>query len=187
MDANKKVAQELVKIIGGNPQIFTYYDEAEAKNVDIFCSKNVPQEGLQSCASIGLNNSDINLVNGERQLRVEILGACDIRIDCFENILCTVAFEIMDAHECYPGYIVENVIPLYIPDSDMKHVLLVTPFVWENAKTIVLDDRYITWLQIVPISENEYRYAMLNGVNELIDLFEEKDIDIYDIYRESVV
>lgn len=40
MDTNKKVAHELVKIIGGNPQIFRYYDEAEAKYVDIFCSKN---------------------------------------------------------------------------------------------------------------------------------------------------
>lgn len=187
MDTNKRVAQELVKIIGGNPQIFRYYDEAEVKYVDIFCSKNVPQKGLQSCATIGLNNSDINLVNGERELRVEILGACDIRIDCFENILTTVAFEIMDRHKCYPGYIIENVIPLYIPDSDMKHLLLVTPFVWENTETIVLDDRFITWLQIVPISENEYRHAMLNGVNELVDLFEEKNIDIFDIYRESVV
>lgn len=187
MDTNKRVAQELVKIIGGNPQIFRYYDEAEVKYVDIFCSKNVSQKGLQSCATIGLNNSDINLVNGERELRVEILGACDIRIDCFENILTTVAFEIMDAHKCYPGYIVENVIPLYIPDSDMKHLLLVTPFVWENTETIVLDDRFIAWLQIIPISENEYRYAILNGVNELENLLEEKDIDVFDIYRESVV
>lgn len=187
MDTNKRVAQELVKIIGGNSQIFRYYDEAEAKYVDIFCSKNVPQKGLQSCATIGLNNSDINLINGERELRVEILGACDIRIESFQSVIAAVALDIMDLHKCYPGYIIENVINTYIPDSDMKHVLLICPFVWEKAETIVLDDRYIAWLQIIPISESEYKYAIKNSVNELENLLEEKDIDVFDIYRESVI
>lgn len=69
----------------------------------------------------------------------------------------------------------------------MKHVLLICPSVWEKAETIVLDDRYIAWLQIIPISESEYKYAIKNSVNELENLLEEKDIDVFDIYRESVI
>ncbi len=39
----------------------------------------------------------------------------------------------------------------------------------------------------VPISEEEHKYACKNGIEALETLFEEKDIDIYNLYRESVI
>lgn len=187
MEVYEIIAKRISQIFGKkNPKIYRYRDE-ENKTIHVFTSKNVPQKGIQSYATVGLFSTDINLIYEERELRVEILGACDIRIESFQSVIAAVALDIMDLHKCYPGYIIENVINTYIPDSDMKHVLLICPFVWEKAETIVLDDRYIAWLQIIPISESEYKYAIKNSVNELENLLEEKDIDVFDIYRESVV
>ena len=187
MDINKIVAQNELKILGGTPRIRRFWDETNKKSIDIYKSINVPQQGIQSCGSIGLNQTDIGLESNNKDLRVEILGASDISVENFENIMATVAFEIMDSGKCYPGNIIENVIPLYIPDCDMKHILLHEPFLWEKAQSIALEDVYIAWLMVVPISDAEYNYAKENGIDSLEEVFEEKQIDVYNIYRESVI
>lgn len=39
----------------------------------------------------------------------------------------------------------------------------------------------------VPISDREMAYADTRGLDALEDLFEENEIDVYDLYRESVI
>lgn len=118
---------------------------------------------------------------------MEILGASDVLIDKFENIIAAIAFDIMDTRKCYPGYIAENVINQYIEDGDMKHVLLTDPFIWENAKSISIDHICVAWLMVVPISEREYEHAQTKSVKALEKLYKEKEIDIYNLYRKSVI
>lgn len=69
----------------------------------------------------------------------------------------------------------------------MKHILLTTPFLWENLINIETDQKVVTWLSLVPISEAELEYLDDNGSDALESLFEENSIDIFDIYRESVL
>ena len=59
MDINKIVAQNELKILGGTPRIRRFWDETNKKSIDIYKSINVPQQGIQSCGSIGLNQTDI--------------------------------------------------------------------------------------------------------------------------------
>lgn len=187
MEINKVVAQQELYILGGKPKVNRYWDYLEDKNVDIMKCMDVPQKGVQSCATIGLNNTDIGLKNGEKKLRVEILGASDVLIENFENIVASVVFHIMDSHKCYPGYIVENIISQYIPESDMKHILLTDPFLWQNTESLLKEDICVAWLMMVPISESEYWYAKKSGVEKLEKVFEEKEIDIYNIHRKTVI
>ena len=69
----------------------------------------------------------------------------------------------------------------------MKHILLTDPFLWDDAKSFQHDNILIAWLMAVPISETELLYANNYGVGALEELFDEKDIDIFDLYREPVV
>ena len=187
MEMNKVIAQEELKMFGGTPEVFRYWNDLKDKHIDVLRCIDVPQKGIQSCASIGLNEIDVGLTSGEGELRVEILGACNVLMAKFENIVASVAFAIMDSHKCFPGYMVENVIEQYIQDCDMKHILLVNPFLWKNVESIFVNDLCVSWLMIVPVSEAEYNYAGKNGIEKLENLFVEKQIDIYNIYRESII
>ena len=42
-------------------------------------------------------------------------------------------------------------------------------------------------LAFVPISEKELKYAQRNGADALEAVFEKRQADIYDLYRESLV
>lgn len=183
---NKKIAQSEVDFFGGSPEVYRYYDEKEDKSIDVLCCYNVPQLGVQSCATIGLNATNIGLVNGGKSLRVELLGASDCKNEYWKNIMATTAFEVMDSKKCFPGYIVEDVVNQYISGSKMKHVLLTNPFLWEEVSSLDLDEIHVAWLMMVPISDKELKYAQKYGVDALETLFEKKQIDIYDIYRKSV-
>lgn len=187
MNTNQKVAKAELRFLGGTPKVGRYTNENGEKTIDIFQSINVPQDGVQSCATIGLNSIDLGLVSNSHNLRVEIVGASDIAIENLGNIMASIAFEIMQSRKCFPGYIITNVIQSYIPNSEMQHVLLTDPFLWEEAKCIVDNDLVIVWLMMVPISDKEYQYAKENGVEELEKIFEAENIDIYNFHRESVI
>lgn len=189
METNMIVARRLREFVNSpqRPPVGRFWDEPEQKSIDVFKGEDVPQKGVQVCATIGLNNTDIGLVFGGLPLRVELIGACDIRIKTFQNMIATAAFKVMDSHRCFPGYIITDVISKYIHDSDMKHFLLRDPFLWEDAESITANGVHIAWLMTVPISDKEFEYACDNGSDALGTIFVQKDIDVYDIYRRSVI
>lgn len=187
MELNKIVAKTELEFIGGEPKVTEFLNQTDQKKIDILKCVNASWEGVQTCATIGLNSVDIGLISNGSKLRVEVLGVSDVSVNCFENILATTAFEIMDSQECFPGHVVQSVVREYLPDCEMQHILLTDPFLWEGAKSIVVGDICVAWLLMVPISDQEFKYAQENGVDALEALLEEKSVDVCDIYRESVV
>ena len=187
MEELRRIAQEEKKIIGGKPTVYRYWDSGNIKFVDLYMADDRPDEGVKTCAAIGLSKTDIQLESDNKDLRIELVGACDNSIEFFPNIIATTAFEIMDKGESCYGDIIDNVISEYVKDSEMAHAYLMSPFLWEDLDTIEFPDKWVTWLLVVPISEKEKKYAIRNGYDALEDLFVEKQIDIYDIHRTSVV
>jgi hypothetical protein len=187
MDKNKIIAQEILKAIGGDPIIKRHWDTTNKKHVDIYCSDNQPYHGITSCATIGLSDIEIGLSSQNKKLRIEIVGACSSEKEELPNILSTVAFEIMDKNECHYGYILQRVVELYYPNIEMKHIYLLSPFLWEELKTIELENMNIAWLLMIPISDDEKNYAQKNGVEALEVLFEKANIDIFNLNRSSVI
>jgi hypothetical protein len=61
------------------------------------------------------------------------------------------------------------------------------PFLWDGFKTLEIENKSIAWLLIIPISEKEKEYANVNGWEALEDKFEEFNIDIFNLYRRSVI
>lgn len=187
MKKKKLLVKHLLNNIGGAPRIYQYVDNRGISKIDIFISKNHPYPKIDTYSTLGLSEYDIDFLSENRTLRVELLGASYSCFDKFANIISSCSFNIInDNFLCLPGVIYPNIIDKYYPDSNMKHILFTYPFLW-NIDDISDSNRIITWLMIIPISDQEFSFVRKNNFELLEDLFEKKQIDIFDLYRNSVL
>lgn len=185
----KEIAKHLSDLNGGRPRMSRFYDDKKESIIDIVIMDNKPNEYETTFATIGLNNYDIGYSVEDKPLRVEFIGACIDEYVLFGNILSTCAFNIINSgYSCSPGTIYPEVIKMYYPELNMKHVMFVSPFLWdENLTPFDFEDKHVSWLQAIPISEEEYVYVEKNGSEALEDLLEESEVDILDLNRPSVI
>lgn len=181
------VARHINNLVGGTPEFSRYDDKNNISAIHIMTIKDVPDDGVNIYSTVGVSSYSIGLSVDEVPLRVELMFVCDKMQKEIPGILSTCAFCIINSHyECFPGIIFYDVISAFVDDSDMKHVMFVKPFLWEEYQGMVLEDKRVEWLLAVPISEAEAKYAEEYGSNALDDLFEKNNIDIFDLYRESL-
>jgi antitoxin YqcF len=186
--ANKIIARTALEAFGGKPSVSKYWDENNVSNVDILSSIDRPYEGVTSYSTIGLSDYSIGYSIDEKPLRVEIVGASATVFELFPNVLSTCAFNIINTKSPIThGEIFKGTVRMYYPDSEMEHVLFTSPFLWEKLISLNFIDKKVTWLLAVPISTKELLFAEREGTEALEDLFEEKDIDIFDISRNTVI
>lgn len=186
---NKIIAKAAFDVFGGKPSVTKYWDDNKESSIDILSCCDRPHNGVTSYSTIGLASYSIGYTTDSIPLRVEIVGACDSSYDCFRNILASCAFNIINTKfKCHPGAVFENVVKFYIHDSLLEHILFVSPFLWgDRLKTLNFKDKKVAWLLAVPISEKEFKYAKDKGKDALEELLEEKQIDIFNLYRKSVL
>lgn len=185
---SKIIAKSALQAFGGKPQISKYWDESSVSNIDILSTAARPYEGITSYSTIGLSDYSIEYTVDGAPLRIEIVGASASEYEHFPNVLATCAFCIINSSFLVsPGKVFRDMIKMYYPNSKMKHVLFVSPFLWEDLKTLDFPNKKIAWLLAIPISENEYIFAQEKGVDSLEELFEEKEIDIFDLERKSIL
>ena len=61
MKIKKIIAKRELEVIGGNPQVFRYWDDNKRNNIDILTSTDRPYRGVISYATIGLSEYEIGL------------------------------------------------------------------------------------------------------------------------------
>ncbi|ASC81594.1 type VII secretion system immunity protein YqcF [Bacillus subtilis] len=186
---NKVIARTVLGAFGGKPKVTKYWDDNENSNIDILSVSDQPQEGITSYATLGLSDHSINYEVNGTPLRIEIVAAMESASDIYANVLSTCAFNIINSNfTCAPGVIFKNVISMYDQETDMRHVMFVSPFLWEeDLELLEFSNKSVTWLMAIPISEGELQVTEKHGSDYLQDLLESKQIDIFDIKRESVV
>lgn len=186
---NKVIARAALAAFGGRPNVTAYWDEAGKHNVDLLACRDQPQKGVTSYSTIGLSDCPINQGGVEIDLRVEFVGACSNSVSEFGNIVTTAAFCVINSKwSCAPGVIFPDIVGMYNCSRTLKHLLLVSPFLWEDKlETLELPSKKIAWLLLIPISEAEYQYAQVEGLSKLEELFEGHQIDVFNINRPSVV
>lgn len=70
----------------------------------------------------------------------------------------------------------------------MSDVYFTNPFLWEDRfQPLHVNNKVVAWLLAIPISKSETKFATEFGSEKLEKLFSEKDIDIFDLNRASVV
>jgi antitoxin YqcF len=186
---NKIIAKSASLAFGGKPSVSKYWDDNNASNIDILSTVNRPFDGVTSFSTIGLSDHSIELtVELMKPLHVEIVGASATEYEPFPNVLATCAFCIINSKlSVSHGKVFRDIIKMYYPNSEMKHVLFVSPFLWEDLKTLEFPNKKVAWLLALPISENEYLFAQENGTDSLEELFEQREINIFDLERESIL
>jgi hypothetical protein len=66
--------------------------------------------------------------------------------------------------------------------------MFLPPFLWEDKLTsLKLASKTVHFLLCVPITEAELAFKIRNGTSALEKLFEEQEINIFDLDRKSVV
>ena len=188
-EENKAIARMALEAFGGTLNVACYWDEAENNSVDLLACKDRPEKGVTSYSTIGLSDSPILVGGDEIGVRLELVGACSSLVKEFPNIITTAAFCIINSKwSCSPGAVFPEVVEMYNCSKTMKHLLFVPPFLWdEKLKTIDFSSKTVAWLLAVPISEEEYKFAEEESSDKLEDLFEENQIDLFNINRPSVV
>lgn len=185
---NKIIAKSALEAFGGKPKVSKYWDENNVSDVDLLSTADRPYEGVTSYSTVGLSDYSIGYSVEDKPLRIEIVGASATRFEFFPNIISTCAFNIINTKiPISHGEIFKGVTRMYYTDIEMEHILFTSPYLWDKLNSINFADKKVTWLLAVPISTKELLYAEKEGIEALEDLFEEEDIDIFDIERSSVL
>lgn len=183
---NKALAAYLRTVFGGTPSVFTFWDEDNRSSVDIMTTRDSPEPGVSSYATLGLSDTSIGQSSDGIPLRVELLLVSTNEEQAAPQILASSAFTIINSKQkATPGAIFSRVIELYLPESDMKHILLAPPFLWK-LETQEFSTKKVAWLLAVPISDKEMKFAAQKGSDALEDLLQEKQANIFDPERKSV-
>ena len=168
------------------PEMRRYGDDTDRTTVDLLSCADAPVEGITAYGTVRLSDHPLG---HEGDLRAEIIGAFPTAVPAFANVITTCAFNVInDGAPLFPGVIHGEAIGLYGLSSTLRHILFVSPFVWENRpETLILPGRKVAWLMAVPITEAERAHAAIHGSAALEEIFEQQDIDIFDVERPSVV
>jgi hypothetical protein len=171
------------------PPIFHFWDDNHRSDIYVLQAENSPQHGVKSYATIGLSDHTLMLDGKPFDTRAEIVGACGSAFPDFDNVLATLAFNVINSNWfCAPGIIFPDVLSMYKSSVTMTDIYFAHPFIWDDRlSSTYLAGKNIAWLLAVPISKNESTFAQDFGPQELEKLFFEKNVDIYNLNRESVV
>ncbi|MBF0788313.1 MULTISPECIES: suppressor of fused domain protein [unclassified Streptococcus] len=183
----KVVANHILKSVGGIPKVDRFYNSNKSQFIDIFQSQDRPINTINTLATIGLSMYSIDRKFLDKsELRVEFIAASPRENLLFANVLATCSFNIISGeYTCSPGTVFPNIIERYFENCNMKHIMFVPPFLW-NIEDLIFDDRTVTWLMAVPISDKELDYLRNNGSDKLEQLFEIQQIDFYDLNRPDI-
>ncbi|MCK1331528.1 hypothetical protein IVB36_09315 [Bradyrhizobium sp. 35] len=92
--------------------------------------KDVPAGGVSTYASLALSDAKTGLTSGGKALGVEILLALATAEGA--NMIATCAFSIKKGEITpLPGVVIPRALELYGEGREMKHAMLISPFVWD--------------------------------------------------------
>jgi hypothetical protein len=188
-EANKIVAQKVAEAFGRYPKITTMWDADNRSSVYVAAVVDSPEKGLTSYSTVNLSDWPLYVDGHVYATRIEMMGTAPRELELFESAVSTAAFcVIKQKWECYPGAIFPDILAMYDLSATMKHVLFTEPF--PNTpleKSLQLPDRLVTWLMMVPIADSEYEFAKARGWEALGQMFEDRNIDVWDLERKPVV
>jgi hypothetical protein len=188
---NIKMAQCVARAIGIEPNVFPYYDNDNVNKLSLLKLTDPIDRNVGIYMTIGLSDHEnlVEVANGTENIPVELFMASYKNFEKAPNILATAGFFIIkDNYECRPGNVFKHMVDLYYKETAMKHIYFTYPFLWQDKlDELVLESKKVEFLLMIPCSDAEVDYKHQYGNAALEKLFQDKDIDIYDLDRKSVV
>jgi antitoxin YqcF len=188
---NIKMARFVAGAIGFEPNVYPYYDNDRTHELSILNLIDPIDPNVCIYMTIGVSDHE-NLVavkDGHENIPIELFFATYKQFDKARNILATVGFYIVkDKYECRPGNVFKNMINMYYTETDMKHIFFTSPYLWQDKlEGLELDYKKVHFLLMIPCSDAEVDYKLKHGDDALETLFEDNDIDIFDLNRKSLL
>ncbi|MBP1995845.1 suppressor of fused domain protein [Paenibacillus eucommiae] len=182
-ERQKELYKKLSPIIGIEPKVIRYGDDTGENSIFIMQCPDPLDENVMFYSTIGLSDYTV----GDKKYELMFTGYASE--DKIGNILSTSAFFcIKDNWKVSEGAVFETLVEMYYRDSEMKHIYFTTPYLWEEKlEDFQVENESIFFLLVIPISEAELRFLRENGTEVLEELFEENEIDIFDIDRKSIL
>jgi len=173
----------LRKKVPGDVRVFRHYDEGEQNAIHIFTSEN--DEGVVA-ATVGLMDFDQRRGSGP-PIGTEVLLDGRGRPPHIANVAATIAFFIMkDGRKVAPDVTFADMVSMYAPELEVKHILFIPPFQWgEGMSRVTLGERTIYPLLAVPITDRELGFVKDYGAGALQSLWEQRHTDVLDWSREG--
>ena len=105
-----------------------------------------------------------------------------------DNVVASCVFESAGngTNISYGSYI-RDIISQYGISRTLSHATFVAPFLWQGLDRLMIGDQPVYCLMMLPVSDAKVDYLECNGIDALERLFDEEQIDIFDINRPSVV
>lgn len=188
---NKAIANYLRTLYKNTPEVTTVKNDDESLELDVAVMNDFPEEGIRSFSTLGLSDTEILDDDGNAlDFRVEIFAADDTGTNIIPDLLFEIYAHMKDDPEwnCIPGSTLEDVIEIWLPDSPMKHVYFAPCFLVEELSEMHhFDQDEVIWVMMIPISQKELEFLLENGDDAFDDLMEQKEVNILDLNRSSVL
>lgn len=168
------------------PESFSTPDGS--RSVAVVPFGDCPARGLTSWATVGASEFETPYSTPEgRAIRVEFVAAVDGKLVRFGEAVASCAFEVSPQTKVQPGTVYRDAVGRVYSPVSTPHLFSVSPFVWDaGVESYSDDDVYVTWLQLVPITDAEAEFAKTHGAEALEDAFMRGQPDLYSVTRESV-
>jgi hypothetical protein len=184
---NKMVGKWAWKAFGGKPQIQVYHHDTQERDISLLWCVHRPTGGIISYSTIGLSDYPMFKDGHEIPLRLEIAGAAAIRDTLFANALSSAAFYIMRTRKfVQAGSVLPSYVKEYISEATVPHLYFTEPSIWPaGLPNLDCGTKTVRWLMAVPISDAERQLLQARGDAALEMALAEKQVDIFNLRRES--
>lgn len=185
--AAKHLAKTAAAAFGGTPRVQRFYNQDESHSIDILISVETPFEPFTTYSTLGVYETP-NMLD-DNDVRVELAGVAGSTDDDYPNMLATAASFVQQEHWlAAPGVTFPGLVREYGLSEHLDHVLWVPPFPWDDLHRVEVSPELIVhWLLAVPIAESERRFLLDEGYPALEQLFEQRQVEYYDLQREPLV
>lgn len=185
-DFERKIGVHVKKNLGSSTKVNRYGDDNSKESIFIAECAGIPTSNSTTFGTIGL--SKFPQKYGEKLVNVELLAAAESRFDFLANIVASLAFENMKNFTNFVyGEVIENIIHQYAPESAMKHCFLTSTFLWDKFENVEINGVKIHWLGVVPISQKEFEFWMDKGYFALEEILETSQVNVLNLFRNSVI
>jgi hypothetical protein len=186
-ESGRAVAKAAASAFGTTGRVDRYHDPSESNWVDILACTDRPSIGFATFSTVSLHRF-ANLLE-DVDIRVELAGVAAVTKLEYPNMLASAAFAVAkDGWLAAPGTVFQDLVSDYQLSAELRHLLWVPPFPWEQLGSLRLEDgSTVQWLLAVPITEPERRLLLEVGY----DMFERRladlEVEYFDLDRPSIV
>ena len=183
----KVLMGDLREAFNGNISVESSKNDLGDISTYIAVCENDIWDDTTTYATIGLSTVATGYSLDGVDLAVELVAVVGCNVLDYGNVLGSIATNAKSfGLPCIEGSIHDDILSMYYPDIDAKHVFLTQSWLWDDLYISNLNNKKVTWLTPIPITDSEKQFIEQYGGSVFLNILEENNINVQDIYRSSV-